>query len=144
MVGDLTPAQIEDVLRSNVIGRIGCHAFGQIYVVPITYAYDGASVYAHSRDGMKLHMMRENPHVCFEVDRMDDLANWQSVIAWGTYDELRGSDRQHALQILVETMESRLPSGPPGESAHPHAGMAAATLYRIALEKKTGRFERRL
>src|SRR5579863_8191037 len=109
MVGELSPAEIEAVLRENVIGRVGCHAFGSTYVVPITYAYDDRNVYAHSANGRKLAMMRENPHVCFEVDRMDDYANWRSVIAWGTFSELYGPQRQKALRVLVETMQSRLP-----------------------------------
>jgi uncharacterized protein len=144
MVGELSAGEIEDVLRENVIGRIGCHAFGSTYVVPITYAYDGRHVYAHSANGMKLTMMRENPRVCFEVDRMDDYANWRSVIAWGTFCELYGVERERALQILVETMQSRLPDGPPGESMHPREGMTPRVLYRITLERKSGRFERRL
>jgi nitroimidazol reductase NimA-like FMN-containing flavoprotein (pyridoxamine 5'-phosphate oxidase superfamily) len=143
VIGDLTPDQVEGVLRENVIGRIGCHAYGQTYVVPITYAYDGTHVYAHSRMGMKVHMMRENPHVCFEVDNMDHEANWRSVIAWGTFDELRGAEREQALKILLATMDARLPVGPPGETVHPREGMETAVLYRIKLEKKTGRFERR-
>lgn len=144
MVGDLTPNEIESFLRANVIGRIGCHAYGRTYVVPITYAYDGAAVYAHSRRGMKLTMMRENPHVCFEVDAMDDFANWRSVIAWGTFAELRGSERERGLVFLADSIESRLGDVPPGESMHPRKGMDAATIYRILLEEKTGRFERRV
>ena len=143
MVGDLKPSEIETILHHNIIGRIGCHAFGKTYVVPITYAYDGAKVYAHSRLGMKIHMMRENPHVCFEVDWMDDHANWYSVIAWGRFEELHGEDRSAALKVLLAKMDSRLPAGPPGETVHPHKGMDAAVLYRIELETKTGRFERR-
>lgn len=143
MLGDLTPAEVEDVLRENIIGRIGCHAFGYTYVVPITYAYDGTNVYAHSSNGMKINMMRENPRVCFEVDHMDDFANWRSVVAWGTFSELYGPERAAAYQVLIETMQSRLPDGPPGESMHPHEGMKTAVFYRIRLERKTGRFERR-
>ena len=143
MLGELTPTEIERVLRENVVGRIGCHASGQTYVVPVTYAYDGVDVYSHSRDGLKLRMMRENPHVCFEVDHMDGQANWSSVIAQGTFVELHGSEREQAKRVLLSTMESRLPLGPPGESVHPHDGMIAATVYRIVLANKTGRFERR-
>jgi nitroimidazol reductase NimA-like FMN-containing flavoprotein (pyridoxamine 5'-phosphate oxidase superfamily) len=102
VVGELTERETEEVLRSNIVGRIGAHAFGKTYVVPITYVYDGSAVYAHTRDGMKLHMMRENPHVCFEVDRMDGLANWTSVIAWGTFEELHGDRAGTALKMLVE------------------------------------------
>lgn len=143
MLGDLTKSQVEATLRENVIGRLGCHAFGQTYVVPITYAYDGAYVYAHTTSGMKLHMMRGNPHVCFEVDRMDDLANWQSVIAWGTFEELHGYEAAEAMQFLVDQIEARL-SGPPGASVHPCSATERIVVFRIKLEQKTGRFERRV
>ena len=143
MLGDLTKSQIEATLRDNVIGRIGCHAYGQTYVVPITYAYDGSYVYAHTTPGMKLHMMRGNPHVCFEIDNMDDLANWQSVIAWGTFEELFGTKAQEAMQFLVEKIEARL-AGPPGASVHPNSAMERLVVFRIKLEQKTGRFERRV
>ena len=142
MLGELTPAQIEQLLSDNIIGRIGCHAYNRTYVVPITYAYDGTYIYAHSQEGMKLHMMRANPHVCFEVDRMDDYANWLSVIAWGTYEELHGAAAQNAIELLVDRIEPAV-SVPPGASVHPKSGLIPAVAYRIKLEEKTGRFERR-
>ena len=143
MLGELTPREIEAVLRENIVGRIGTYAFGRPYVVPITYVYDGEAIYGHSGEGMKLHMMRENPHVCFEVDHMDDLANWRSVIAWGVFEELHGDRARAAMDLLVASLEPHL-HGPPGASAHPSATTIPATLYRLALEEKTGRFERRL
>ena len=73
MLGELTPEEIDEMLRSEAIGRIGCYAFGRPYVVPITFAYDGVAVYGHSREGLKLRMMRSHPSVCFEVDRMEGL-----------------------------------------------------------------------
>ena len=99
MLGELTTEEIDDLLRSEAIGRIGCYAFGRPYVVPITYAYDGVAVYGHSREGMKLRAMRSHPSVCFEVDRMDGLSDWRSVIALGTFSELearRGRARHGA------------------------------------------------
>jgi nitroimidazol reductase NimA-like FMN-containing flavoprotein (pyridoxamine 5'-phosphate oxidase superfamily) len=142
MVGDLGTGEIERVLRENIIGRIGVYAFGRTYIVPITYIYDGRSIYAHSKDGMKMHMMRENPHVCFEVDHVDGLANWESVSAPGTFEELHGEQAGRALEMLTSRLAPRL-KGPPGASAHPRAGMTPSLIYRIALEEKTGRFEKR-
>ena len=73
MLGDLNPHEIEALLTNEVVGRIGCHANGVTYVVPITYAYNEGHVYAHSKEGMKIQMMRLNPMVCFEIDNMEDL-----------------------------------------------------------------------
>ena len=143
MLGELTISEIESVLRDNVIGRIGCHAFGRTYVVPITYAYDGEAVYARSDEGMKLHFMRENPHVCFEVDSMDGMANWRSVIASGVFHELHGADAHRSYEWLVDRLQHRL-DGPPGETVHPREAADPGIVYKIVLEDKAGRFERRL
>ena len=148
MLGELNGGQIEQVLHSEVVGRIGCHDAGRPYVVPITYVYDGAAVYGHSIEGQKLLMMRANPFVCFEVEQIDDLANWRSVIAYGPFTELTGEDEQHALELLV----NRLAPLMPGATAHPgdragdegrHGAGRAPVLYRITLSEKTGRFEKR-
>lgn len=140
MLGELTRNEVEDLLHEGLIGRVGCHAYGKTYVVPITYAYDGKYVYAHTGEGMKLHMMRSNPHVCFEVDLMDDLANWRSVVAWGTFEELHGDQARAAMDVLLEQVAPRI-DGPPGASAHPTSSTTPAVLYRILLEEKTGRYE---
>ncbi len=58
MLGELNQEQIEQVLRSEVIGRLGCHASGRTYVVPVTYAYDGERIICHSGLGRKIEMMR--------------------------------------------------------------------------------------
>ena len=150
MLGSLTPDQIENVLRGEVLGRIGCHADGRTYVVPVTYAYDGECVYAHSGDGLKIRMMRANPEVCFEVERVEGLSAWQSVIAWGRYEELTGPEAANGLQVLIGrlmplmTSSTAVPSHGLGREAHA-ADTAGHTpvLYRIRLGEKTGRFEKR-
>ena len=37
MVGWLSPAEIEDLLHTELVAHLGCHADGRTYVVPITY-----------------------------------------------------------------------------------------------------------
>ena len=143
MLGELTRDQVDEVLRSNVIGRIGCHAFGRTYVVPITYAYDGNAIYARSDEGMKVHMMRANPHVCFEVDSMDGMANWRSVIASGVFEELHGDEARARLAWLVEQLSDRI-GGPPGQTVHPRKDGDSGVVYKIVLDEKEGRFERRI
>jgi uncharacterized protein len=151
MLGELNKDQIEQVLWSEVIGRIGCHADGRTYVVPITYVYDGESIYGHSADGMKLRMMRKNPNVCFEIDDMENMANWRSVIAWGTFEELTGDEANRAMQLLInrlmplmvsETAQSSQVAERTGSHRADAAGRTAS-VYCIRLTEKTGRFEKR-
>ena len=149
MIGALTHDQIENVLRSEVTGRIGCHAEGRTYVVPVSYAYDGEYVYAHSADGLKVRTMRFNPNVCFEVEQIDGLANWRSIIGWGTYEELQGANEDRARQLLAERFAPLVT----GETAHSPAwpcteqdrfadNVRRSIFYRIRLTEKTGRYER--
>ena len=146
MLGELEPPEIEELLRSEVIGRIGCHAEGRTYVVPVTYAYDGESVYGHSGEGMKLRMMRRNPRVCFQVEHVEDISNWRSVIAWGTFTELSGDGALRAMDLLIARL-SALPAGESGRVPYVAAEPLgrdgrSVVLYRIRLTEKTGRFER--
>jgi uncharacterized protein len=103
MFGHLGEEAIETILRRQLIGHIGCHANDTTYVVPISYAYEDNYVYAHTHEGMKLNMMRQNPKVCFEVYTMENMANWQSVVAWGDFEEvIDKSKREKALRILIK------------------------------------------
>ena len=37
MSGELNNTRVENILKTQFIGRIGCHANGITYVVPVTY-----------------------------------------------------------------------------------------------------------
>ncbi|MDX1762330.1 MAG: pyridoxamine 5'-phosphate oxidase family protein, partial [Christiangramia sp.] len=89
MLGELKNNQIEYLLYCHVVGRIGCYSDNEVYVVPITYAYEDGYIYGHTREGKKIDMMRKNPNVCFEVDVVDNMSNWRSVISWGKFEELK-------------------------------------------------------
>ncbi|NJM27022.1 MAG: pyridoxamine 5'-phosphate oxidase family protein [Bacteroidia bacterium] len=117
MLGELSEEQIDLVLHSQAVGRIGIFASGMIYVVPVTYAYHNGFIYAHSKEGTKVKMMRENGSVCFEVDVIDNMANWRSVIAWGTYEELTDNgESENAMDILVARIAPIIAS----ETVRPH------------------------
>ena len=151
MFGTLSQDQINQILAFEAVGRIGCYSEGQIYIVPINYVYDNESIYGHSTEGLKLRMMRANPAVCFEVDHVNTMTNWQSVIAWGTFEELSGEAAQQGMQLLLDrfhflaTGETGLsPSFPGGTSSHRiDTSGRPAVIYRIRLTRKTGRFEQR-
>lgn len=49
MMGELSAAEIEELLRSEWVARLGCHANDTTYVVPVSYAYDGEALYGHTR-----------------------------------------------------------------------------------------------
>ena len=147
MFGKLNTNQIDELLQKEVVGRIGCYSNAIVYVVPVSYAYDGKDIYVHTYEGMKMEIMRNNPNVCFEIDDFRNMGKWQSVIAWGRFEELkREEDRQKALRILLNR---KLPLS---SSITTHLGKTwpfseddpddiTGIVYRIKLTKKTGRAE---
>lgn len=149
MIGEMNDIEIESFLKSETIGRIGCHTAGMTYVVPVTYVFDGGFVFGHSTEGRKIRMMRRNPEVCFEVDRVNAVNDWRSVISWGRYEELTGEDGLEAMERLMKGLVKK----PAIRSDHPsypvrtqdagragHEGISVV-VYRIRLAKTRGRYE---
>jgi nitroimidazol reductase NimA-like FMN-containing flavoprotein (pyridoxamine 5'-phosphate oxidase superfamily) len=138
-VEELSRPEIDAFLGEELVGRIGCHAGGETYVVPVIYAYDGASLYVYSVEGRKLAMMRANPEVCFEVDRYEGPGRWRSVIAWGRFEELAEEDAERARSLLA----ARFPSSGAGPSRQPPRGDGRpAVAFRIRVREASGRRKR--
>jgi len=148
MLGKLTMSEVERLLNKEVVGRIGCTDGERVYVVPISYAYDGEYIYCHTHEGLKVDLMRNHPEVCFEVDHLQNMANWQSVIAHGKFEELKDLALK---QDALERLHGRILPLVSSETMHlskdwPFApadvNKIDGVTFRIRLEEKTGRFER--
>lgn len=149
MLGTLTEDQIEHVLQTQIFGRIACYADNEMYVVPITYVYRKGYIYAHSKEGRKVKMMRKNRKVCFQVEAMENMTNWRSVILWGEYEELKSEKEQKVgMKIMVDRLLPYMTS----ETVRPSHGLQnapevvekgfKAVAYRIKIVKATGRYEK--
>ncbi len=148
MLGKLSEQQIEDLLKKQVTGRIACCVRGVSYIVPVNYVYDGTYIYGHSSAGKKIKMMRKNPNVCFEVDEIQNIFRWKSVISWGKFEEITDADeRERIMQRLIHRIMplSNNPSNHPWHGITKNAGDIGSKIeliiYKILLTKKTGRFE---
>lgn len=148
MLGELTNEQINSILSSQVLGRLACTDGKQPYIVPVTYTYDGIYIYGQTNEGKKLQILRKNKNVCFEVDRMTDMRNWQSVLVYGKFEELKGKALAKAREILFDRIFSLMTSS----TVHTHEHTVEAELddsnrvkvvmYRIKIKTITGRFEK--
>ena len=148
MRGELNEMQIDHLLLSQAIGRIGCTDGKKPYIVPVTYVYDGKNIIGQTKEGMKLDLIRKNPKVCFEVDVTTNMANWQSVILVGTFHELKGKASQKAREYLFNHVWPLLTSS----TIHPHehevsgkvddSNRIKPIMYLIKIKEKSGRFEK--
>jgi hypothetical protein len=149
MLGNLSHTQILNVLSSQVMGRLACTDGKHPYIVPVTYTYDGEYIYGQSNEGTKLKILRKNPNVCFEVDMMTDMANWQCVLVFGKFEELKMEEEKKARDILFSRVFTLMTSS----TIHPHehevkgelddTNRVKRVMYRINIEKMTGRYESR-
>ena len=148
MLGQLNDTQIQNILSSQAVGRLACTDGNQPYIVPVTYKYDGDYIYGQTNEGTKLQILRKNPNVCFEVDWMMDMRNWQSVIVYGKFEELEDEAANEARENLFESVYSLSTSST--IHAHEHAvtdqlddsNRVKIVMYRIKIETVTGRFEK--
>jgi nitroimidazol reductase NimA-like FMN-containing flavoprotein (pyridoxamine 5'-phosphate oxidase superfamily) len=133
---DLAPDEIEEFLREQRIARLGCHADGETYVVPVIYAYDDGAIVSVTQEGRKVAMLRENPRVCVEVDEYDTdgRGSWRSVIAYGAAEELAGDEIESALAVLRERFARAA-----GREAAPRPLSSGTVVLRIRLENVSGR-----
>ena len=133
---ELSRAEIDEFLRGQRIARLGCHAGGETYVVPLIYGYDDGAVVAVTTEGRKTAMLRENPRVCVEVDEYDadGRGSWRSVIAHGTYEELAGEAIEPALGLLRERFARNA-----GRAAAPRALGADVVVLRVRFDDVSGR-----
>lgn len=144
----LTDKQTDALLASRQIGRIGCHDGHKIYVVPVTYVYDGEYIYCHSREGLKLDILRKNPRLCFQVDHIRQMNDWDSVIIQGVFEELKGTAAESAAGLLISrlkdtvTSKTALPHEPGDSPDRRETKGFTAILFRISILERTGRCER--
>lgn len=123
--------RIDALLRCSIVGRIACNAPGERpYLVPLAYAYDGAAVYAVSGPGRKLDLMRGDPRVSFEVDRVEQSDRWESVVAEGTFEEVTDPDE---IQMAIGLLEGA--TGVPVEMGE------HSIVFRLRLTARSGRYE---
>jgi nitroimidazol reductase NimA-like FMN-containing flavoprotein (pyridoxamine 5'-phosphate oxidase superfamily) len=149
MIGILTNGQIEQVLQRNLFGRLGCSTGGRVFITPISFAYRDNCIYAQSKAGLKIEIMRSNPKVCFQIDEIENMANWRSVICWGNFHEITEATAQ---EVAFTELEERLAPYLTSESARrPPENMdppyivekkPRAVVFCIQITERTGRYEK--
>jgi hypothetical protein len=83
--GDLTRRDSLALLRRNHVGRVAFVRRNILSIEPIHYVYTGDWIHCRTADGLKLNVLSHHPWVAFEVDEIDGLFDWKSVVVRGTF-----------------------------------------------------------
>jgi len=150
----MTDPEIDLMLRTAQVGRLGLCQDNQPYVVPLNFAYEAGRIYAHcAESGMKIDYLRNNPRVCFEVDEHIRTTSaptpcnyetvYRSVIAFGRASILTAlEEKTAALKLIVSKYAGHeqarnVTSRMVDEYKSPFGGRT--TLLEIAVDRMTGK-----
>jgi len=139
---ELSRPEIDAILARNHVGRIGYARQNKVDIRPVHYVYSENWIYGRTAFGSKYEALIETAHewwpVVFEVDEVDDLTNWRSVLVRGGFYAIRPDASpadaevwENAIRVLRTLFPHAL------REDDPAPGMS--TLFRISVQEVSGR-----
>jgi len=138
-------AELEKILNRGAVVRIAMASSDEPYLVPMSYGYHNGYLYLHSAtEGKKIDMIRNNPHICFEVSEGIELVSgeeacrfgtsYRSVIGMGKVEILQSSEEKRAgLQVLMSQHSNK------DDWTFSDKAVEAVTVWKIRIENMTGK-----
>lgn len=138
---DLTPEECRALLARHSVGRLAYTFHDRVDVEPITYVPIGGTMVFRTGPGSKLQTLTHHPWVALEVDEVDGLFDWQSVIVHGTVYILHEEGSQaesRAYRSAVRALRDLVPATlGPGDPV-PFRNVVA----KLHIDRMTGRAAR--
>ena len=138
-------ATIHGIVRDCQVCRVGLAVDDEPYVVPVSFGFDGESVYVHTAlHGRKIDMMTANPRACVQFERgvelvtsPDDACSWtfryESVIGFGSVIELVDEPAKgRGLNQIMKHYSGR-------DWTFDDRALASTRVWRIDLDELTGK-----
>jgi nitroimidazol reductase NimA-like FMN-containing flavoprotein (pyridoxamine 5'-phosphate oxidase superfamily) len=80
---DLSPDECGAILARNNVGRIAYAHASRVEIEPLNYVFADGWIYCRTSRGTKVTLIEHQPWVAFEVDEVDALFDWRSVVVRG-------------------------------------------------------------
>jgi len=110
-IKDLGNKEINELLQTVGYGHLACTDGKEPYIVPIHYAFDDPFIYVYTTEGKKSEIIKRNPRVCLQVEKVVDNTHWQSVIVTGEAEALTDeAERQVALDAILKSNPTLTPA----------------------------------
>jgi nitroimidazol reductase NimA-like FMN-containing flavoprotein (pyridoxamine 5'-phosphate oxidase superfamily) len=124
------------------MGRIACSQGNQPYITPFSFVYDDHFIYGFTTIGQKIEWMRANPLVCVEIEHIVTRDEWQTVVAFGRYQELPRTLEFEELRSVAHDLLAKFPDWwEPGYAKTVHLGVDRELLpiyFRVSVDKISG------
>lgn len=139
VVRELDRAECEAILARNHVGRLAFARENRVDIEPLHYVYHKGWLYGRTSHGAKLEVTGyEWWPVAFEVDEVEEVFRWRSVVVHGGFYALdeRGPDWERSeWRRGVEMLRGLVPETFAEGDPVPHRRV----LFRISAQELTGR-----
>ncbi|NAY91329.1 flavin mononucleotide-binding protein [Muricauda sp. JGD-17] len=150
MIKELKPEECKGLLKNHYVGRLAYLAGKVPFVAPITYFYyseDGNdSIISYSLEGHKIDAMRNHQNVSLQVDEIESINKWKSVLAHGAFEELHQIDAKRLLHKFAQGVKDLINRDPDKNvqfiqdfSSKLQAENDSPIVYRINIHEITGK-----
>lgn len=138
VIRELSREEIEEIIVRNRVGRVAFSFHDRVDIQPIHYIYERGWLYGRTSEGEKISTVKHNQWVAFEMDEVDALFDWRSVVVHGSFWIInpRGSPRAEELwakaaKLVEQIVPGALTENDPVAFRH--------ILFRIAVGDARGR-----
>jgi Predicted flavin-nucleotide-binding protein len=102
---ELSRAEIDEMLARHHVGRIAYAFRNRVDIEPIHYVYHDGWIYARTAPGSKITVLAHSPWVAFEVDEVEGVFNWRSVVLHTTVYEMSPGGTPAQEQVYSQAVE---------------------------------------
>lgn len=138
VIRELSREEVEETISRNRVGRIAFSFHDRVDIQPIHYIYERGWLYGRTSEGEKIYTLKHNQWIAFEIDEVNDLFDWRSVVVHGSFWIIhpRGSPHAEELwakaaKLVAQIVPGALTENDPVSFRH--------TLFRIAVGDAQGR-----
>ncbi len=130
--------ECERILKRNHVGRMAFALRSRVEIEPLGYVKVGAWLFGRTSPGTKLQVIGHQPWVAFEVDEVEGVFDWQSVVVHGVcrqlHDEGTSLDRRTYRRALA-AVRKVIPETFTETDPAPHRSV----VFGIHIDSVTGR-----
>jgi len=130
--------EMEQLLARNNVGRIAFSLHDRVDIEPINYVFDAGWIYGRTSHGTKLSTIAHHRWVAFEVDEVQGIFQWSSVVVKGAFYLIEADtsmQQDPAFNRGVELLRALIPQTLTADDPTPFRN----SVFRIHLDEVTGR-----
>ncbi len=119
LIQDMTPDSCFGLLANTHIGRIACSQGDQPYITPFSFVYHDQFIYGFATVGRRSNGCAANPLVCVEVEHIVTRDEWQTVVAFGHYQELPSTADSREIRTFAHDLLAKFRIGGSPDTQRP-------------------------